>query len=369
MAYSKLWRGSYGGDVYELQRKLNQNGYKLDVDGGYGVKTQEAVFDYQRKNGLAVDGIVGNETWGSLLAKEQARKQGNSTGKQVLSGVSDETSDRLAGLEQGYKPSDEVSAAEAERQSIEAMKPGEYVSSFDAQLEAIYNEMTTRKKFSYHPEEDAAYHRYADIYRRQGAAAMEDTLGKSAALSGGYDSSYAQLAAQQTYQRYMQDLAQILPQLEANARAEYDREGQTMQDSYTALQRERDKEYEHWQDRQEAWNKSAAQAQDRYESLRDQDYKTYALMLNYFQDKAAAEQKASDGVQVNSGKPVVPKPKKEALSSTASASLERAMGNYLKGGDEASARSLAQKYAERMTPAQKRKITALFGKYGVTMAL
>ena len=368
MAYSKLWRGTYGGDVYELQRKLNQHGYNLDVDGGYGVKTQAAVFDYQRKNGLAVDGVAGDETWGSLLAKEQARKQGNSTGKQVLSGVSDETSDRLAGLEQGYRPSDEVTAAEAERQSIEAMKPGEYTSSFDAQLEAIYNEMTQRKKFSYNPEEDAAYHRYADIYQRQGEAAMEDTLGKSAALSGGYESSYAQLAAQQTYQRYMQDLAQLIPQLEANARSAYDREGQAMQDRYAALQQERNEEYERWQDRQEEWRKDMTQAQDRYEALRDQDYKTYALMFKYFQDKAAAEQKASNGAQVNSGKPTVSKPRKEALSSTASDSLERAMGNYLKGGDEASARLLAEKYADRMTPAQKKKMTALFGKYGVAMA-
>ena len=57
-----LWRGSSGSSVRDLQTKLNQNGYKLDVDGVFGNKTYNAVLDYQRKNKLAVDGVVGNET-------------------------------------------------------------------------------------------------------------------------------------------------------------------------------------------------------------------------------------------------------------------------------------------------------------------
>ncbi len=368
MAYSKLWRGTYGGDVYELQRKLNQHGYNLDVDGGYGVKTQAAVFDYQRKNGLAVDGVAGDETWGSLLAREQMFKQGNSTGKQVLAGVSDETADRLAGLEQGYKPSDSVLAAEAERQSLEALQPGEYDSAFDEQLKALYEQMDSRPEFSYNPEEDESYRRYAQIYRREGHSAMEDTLGRTAALSGGYDSTYAQTAAQQSYQQYLEKLAQLIPQFRADARDAYDRQGAAMQERYNSLQKEQDAEYKQWLDQKEAWQKEMSQAQARYEDLRDQDYKNYALMLKYFQNKAAAEQKASDGMRVNSGKPAAPAKKKESLSSTAGDSLERAMGNYLKGGNEDAARSLAEKYADRMTPAQKRKVQNLFGKFGATVA-
>lgn len=369
MAYSKLWRGTYGGDVYELQRKLNQHGYNLDVDGGYGVKTQAAVFDYQRKNGLAVDGVAGDETWGSLLAKEQAREQGNSTGKQVLSGVSDETADRLAGLEQGYKPSDSVLAAEAERQSLEALEPEAYDSAFDEQLKALYEQMDSRPKFSYNPEEDETYQRYAKMYRQEGRGAMEDTLGRAAALSGGYDSSYAQTAAQQSYQQYLEKLAQLIPEFSADARDAYDRQGAAMQERYNALQREQDAEYQQWLAQKEAWQKEMSQAQARYEDLRDQDYKNYALMLKYFQNKAAAEQKASNGVRVNSGKPAVSVEKKPSLSSTAGDSLERAMGNYLKGGDEDAARTLAQKYASRMTPAQKKKVQNLFGKFGAAITL
>ena len=66
-SYSQLGYGSSGSDVEKLQNYLNQVGnYGLDVDGVYGSKTQAAVKDYQTKNSLAVDGIAGDETWGSL---------------------------------------------------------------------------------------------------------------------------------------------------------------------------------------------------------------------------------------------------------------------------------------------------------------
>lgn len=66
--------GSNGDAVKELQTNLNTvGGYNLDVDGGFGEKTKAAVVDYQKKNGLAVDGVVGDETNGSL-AKALAAK-------------------------------------------------------------------------------------------------------------------------------------------------------------------------------------------------------------------------------------------------------------------------------------------------------
>ncbi|MFT9497951.1 peptidoglycan-binding domain-containing protein [Anaerosolibacter sp.] len=51
--------GSKGTAVKDLQTKLNANGYKLVVDGIFGKLTLAAVKDYQTKNGLTADGIVG----------------------------------------------------------------------------------------------------------------------------------------------------------------------------------------------------------------------------------------------------------------------------------------------------------------------
>ena len=66
MAYKTISYGSSGEDVRKLQQTLNSLGFNLSVDGQFGPKTQSAVRSYQQKNGLAVDGIVGVNTWNSL---------------------------------------------------------------------------------------------------------------------------------------------------------------------------------------------------------------------------------------------------------------------------------------------------------------
>jgi len=59
---SLLKAGSRGDSVKWVQFELNRYGYKLAVDGIFGIKTTTAVKDYQKKNGLLVDGIVGKNT-------------------------------------------------------------------------------------------------------------------------------------------------------------------------------------------------------------------------------------------------------------------------------------------------------------------
>lgn len=54
-------RGSKGTDVITLQKKLN-----LQADGIFGPLTEEAVKEFQKNNGLTVDGIVGSKTWEKL---------------------------------------------------------------------------------------------------------------------------------------------------------------------------------------------------------------------------------------------------------------------------------------------------------------
>ncbi|MEG0906995.1 MAG: glycoside hydrolase family protein [Cellulosilyticaceae bacterium] len=54
--------GSIGAQVKELQRSLS-----LKDDGVFGIDTLKAVKNFQSKNGLISDGIVGNRTWDVLL--------------------------------------------------------------------------------------------------------------------------------------------------------------------------------------------------------------------------------------------------------------------------------------------------------------
>ena len=54
--------GSTGNKVKELQQSLS-----LKDDGVFGIDTLKAVKNFQSKNGLVSDGVVGNRTWDVLL--------------------------------------------------------------------------------------------------------------------------------------------------------------------------------------------------------------------------------------------------------------------------------------------------------------
>lgn len=60
-------QGSRGAYVCIAQDDLNTLGYTTGgLDGVFGPQTYRAVVSYQRSAGLAVDGIVGCNTWRSL---------------------------------------------------------------------------------------------------------------------------------------------------------------------------------------------------------------------------------------------------------------------------------------------------------------
>lgn len=63
-----LKQGSVGNEVKWLQLELSNRGYHLDIDGIFGPVTSEMVKQYQKKQGLVVDGIVGARTRGELTA-------------------------------------------------------------------------------------------------------------------------------------------------------------------------------------------------------------------------------------------------------------------------------------------------------------
>ena len=65
--FPQLKRGSLSNYVLIAQDDLNTLGYRTNgLDGIFGPATQNAVREYQRTRGLAVDGIVGCNTWRSL---------------------------------------------------------------------------------------------------------------------------------------------------------------------------------------------------------------------------------------------------------------------------------------------------------------
>lgn len=214
--------GSRGSDVEELQRLLNQNGANLTVDGIFGRDTDTAVRSYQRSKGLSVDGIAGANTFASLRGTSGTGSAPVQTAAQKLS-------------------------------AFDATKPQAYQSNYQDQINALLNQIQNRPKFNYDFASDPLYNQYAQRYQQLGKMAMEDTMGQSAALTGGYGNSYAQTAGQQQYNQYMQGLNDVIPELRNSAYQMYSDEGDDMARRLSLYQQQEDTDYGRYMDAYNQW--------------------------------------------------------------------------------------------------------------------
>lgn len=261
---TKLWRGNTGSSVLDLQQKLNRNGYSLDEDGVFGNNTYNAVLDYQRKNNLAVDGVVGDETWGSLDKVQAAQR---STPQSTYTPYD-------PGSDKAYQ------AALKKQQEAENSKPGEYKGAYDQQLKDIYDKIMNREKFSYDLSGDPLWQQYKDQYTQKGRMAMLDTMGQAAALTGGYGSSYGQAVGQQQYNAYMQQLAAVMPELYDRARSAYDAEGNRMLQEYELTGDLARDDYSKYQDAYNRWLAERSYAQGNADTAYDRGYNQWLQELN-----------------------------------------------------------------------------------------
>ncbi len=273
MDYKQISYGAKGSDVKTLQEKLNQNGYTLDVDGIFGAKTQAAVKDYQKKNNLSVDGIVGKNTWGALNSVAANTAPQNTAAPDIA-----ETVD--PGYK-GYAPSDTVKQAQALLRQQMANKPGEYSSQYADQIQAMLDKMLNREEFRYDLNGDALYRQYADQFSRQGKLAMMDTIGQAAAMTGGYGNSYGQTVGQQTYQGYIQQLNEVMPELYQMAADRYDREGEQMLNQYGMLVSQDEQEYGRHRDQVADYYTELQRLTDDARYVADDEYGKWIDQRNY----------------------------------------------------------------------------------------
>ncbi len=75
-----LRRGDRGHEVQFLQQWLVNNGYSVGtagIDGIFGPDTEAAVRRFQTDAGIAIDGIVGPQTWGVILNTSDQKTPAN----------------------------------------------------------------------------------------------------------------------------------------------------------------------------------------------------------------------------------------------------------------------------------------------------
>lgn len=242
-------KGSSGTEVKKLQQALINAGYNVGssgADGIYGSNTAAAVRKYQQDKGLTVDGIAGTQTLGSLYNSSSAP---NTTTEQTTTTPQDTTPKAPDYSQYSYDAASDA----AYQQALAALQQAQktvptYAGTYDQQLEDIYNQIINRDKFSYDLNSDALYQQYADQYTLQGELAMMDTMGQAAAMTGGYGNSYAQQVGQQTYQSYLQQLNDVVPELYGMALDQYNAEGEQLYNQYAMTGDLADTEYGRYQD-------------------------------------------------------------------------------------------------------------------------
>ena len=273
--YKQVGYGSQGSDVTELQKLLNKNGYSLAEDGIFGSKTQAAVKDYQKKNSLAVDGIVGNNTWGALT------KASTPSATTPSGSTSADTPSKDTGFQYGeYQVSDTVKQAEQLLKQQLAQKPGAYQSPWQSQLNDVIKKIMNREEFSYDLNGDALYQQYKGQAVNNGQMAMMDTMGQAAGLTGGYSSSYAQNVGQQAYQGELQKLNDKIPELYELAMNQYNQEGQQMYDQASMLGAMEDQEYGRYRDQVSDYNSELERLTEDARYQGELDYGKYVDSYN-----------------------------------------------------------------------------------------
>lgn len=70
-AWPVLREGSSGANVTAVQQLLTARGYATTADGAFGPATKSKVVSFQSSRGLTADGIVGTQTWGKLVTTVQ----------------------------------------------------------------------------------------------------------------------------------------------------------------------------------------------------------------------------------------------------------------------------------------------------------
>lgn len=241
-----IQKGSQGDDVKKWQEFLNTQGYTLGLDGDFGDKTYAATTDWQSKNGLTVDGVVGEKTWGKAGFKNmntptQAPAITNAPTAPTFDAAP--TAPTLT-----YTPwldTEQGQSANKDRQDAETAlnSHGDFNYLNQDWMNQVLSDIKNRKEFSYNLDEDALYQQYKDKYIKQGKMAMEDTIGQASAMTGGYGNSYAQSVGNQAYNAQLENLNDIVPELYQMAYDRYNNETQDLYNQYGLLLEDYAREY------------------------------------------------------------------------------------------------------------------------------
>lgn len=111
------------------------------------------------------------------------------------------------------------------------------------QLDEAKSDYANYHDFDFDVNKDAFYKDAVEQYKKLGKLAMDDTIGKASAMTGGYGNSYAQSVGQQAYQGQLDNLNDVALDLYDRALERYKMGKSDLYDQITMLEDERVNEY------------------------------------------------------------------------------------------------------------------------------
>ncbi|MBR5515573.1 MAG: hypothetical protein IKU52_05170 [Clostridia bacterium] len=176
-----------------------------------------------------------------------------------------------------------------ESSSGKAKKPEEYNKNYSSLANDVLKDYLSRDEYKYNVNTDKLYKQYADKYKREGQAAMRDTMANASILSGGYGNSYAATAGNQAYQSYLEKLNDIIPELEKSAYQRYLDTDSNLKERLERLSELDKSEYTKYRDSVEDYQKDREFYEDNYRYREDADMEMYKALYEYLLEEADLE--------------------------------------------------------------------------------
>ncbi len=178
-----------------------------------------------------------------------------------------------------YQKSKELLASEENLENWENQKPEEYKSRYSDEIDSVLNEILNRGEFDYSMSSDPMYEQYREMYTLNGKKAMMDTIGESAALTGGYGNSYATVAGSQAYQQSLEQLNDIAMDLRDRAFEEYKYNGEKLFDDAQLLRSLDGDDYGKYIDLVQQYYKDGDYLLKKIASMSDREFELFAKDL------------------------------------------------------------------------------------------
>ena len=187
-------------------------------------------------------------------SEEKKRQTQESAPTEEVTSAAQNTQQETTAPKEEVTPAQSTGTADKSyTETMETLKKAEttaptYSGSYDKEIKDLYEKITNREPFKYDYASDPLYGQYSEKYQHLGRQAMKDSMGQTAALTGGYGNSYGSAVGQQQYDAYLQRLNDVLPELYGQAYNQYNAEGDRLKEQYSLAANLRDTEYNQYRD-------------------------------------------------------------------------------------------------------------------------